>query len=77
MNPTVGRIVHYQPDAAPGTKGTPEPLAAIVTAVHDHDIDLFVFHPHGLAFAQHVRQAAPDMPGVTCRQSGCWNWPPR
>lgn len=75
--PSVARVVHYQPYAAPGADRTPEPLAAIVTAVHDHDIDLCVFHPTGLSFIQHVTQAGPIMPDVNCRQSGCWNWPPR
>lgn len=77
QKPSVARVVHYQPDAAPGAARTPEPLAAIITAVHDNDIDLCVFSTTGLMFVRHVRQASPRMPGVTCQQSGCWNWPPR
>lgn len=77
QKPSVGRIVHFQPYTAPGTDRTPEPVAAIITAVHDHDVDLCVLYPGGMVFDRHVLQAGPRVPGVTCRASGCWNWPPR
>ncbi|GAA2418450.1 hypothetical protein [Mycolicibacterium llatzerense] len=79
MNPTVGRIVHYQSYGTPGGEHPSEPVAAIVTAVHENDVDLCVFYPNGLSFKQHVRQAVDPLsvPDVTYSRSGHWNWPPR
>lgn len=81
MIPTVGRLVHYHSHGSPvrpdGTqKYTPEPRAAIVTAVPDAvfqgsmTVSLAILNPTGLFFDQ----AVPYSDGPT---PGHWSWPPR
>lgn len=67
LEPTVGRIVHYQ-----GFTQT-EPLAAIITAVYEATdrVSLTVFLPVGAA------QPRPSVPFSETPEPGHWNWPPR
>lgn len=71
MEPTIGRIVHYQSYGTPNGEYLPEPRAAIVTAVHkDGVIDAAVVNPTGFFFNQ-------DLPFAEEPTPGHWNWPPR
>lgn len=80
MEPSVGRIVHYQSYGTPGGEYLPEPRAAIITEVRRCDtnlgkpgcphVSLCVMNPTGYFFNQEVPYA--DTP-----TSGHWNWPPR
>lgn len=76
MNPTVGRIVHFQTYGTPGGEHPSEPVAAMITRIMEPAdispgaVDLCVFYPNGLSFKQAVNQA--DEP-----TAGRWNWPPR
>jgi hypothetical protein len=59
--PTIGSIVWHK------SLFTPHHMqAALITAVHENDIDLCVFSSNGYAFNQHVTWG--DMPGQ-------WSWP--
>lgn len=71
MNPTVGRIVHYQSFGTPGGEYLPEPRAAIITEVKEDGTTccLTVFNPTGMFFNTCEFSAEP--------KPGCWNWPPR
>lgn len=70
QQPSVGRIVHYQTFGTPLGEHPSEPIAALITAVHDPEcVDLCAFYPNGLSFKQRVfRSSGPA--------AGCWNWPP-
>lgn len=78
MNPSIGRIVHYQSYGTPGGEYLPEPRAAIITHVNDSKdesyglglVGLAVLNPTGLFFNSNVPYAEEPTPG-------CWNWPPR
>ncbi len=79
MQPTIGRIVHYQSYGTPAGEYLPEPRAAIVTAVHDTEpvpehgvpsIDATVLTPTGMFFSQHLPYSEKPKPGH-------WSWPPR
>jgi hypothetical protein len=81
VNPTVGRIVHYQSYGTPGGEYLPEPRAAIITCTYPDDspdlanpskvhVGLCVLNPTGMFFNQLVPFAEVPTPG-------CWNWPPR
>lgn len=73
MSPTVGRIVHFQTYGTPGGEHPSEPIAAIVTAVHDSGVaDLFAIYPNGTSHKTGVMHAPADIP-----TPGYWNWPPR
>jgi len=75
MDPSVGRIVHYQSYGTPGGEFLPEPRAAVVSEVNADDpslIGLVVLNPTGLFFNRNVKHAPDDKP-----TPGCWNWPPR
>lgn len=71
MEPTIGRIVHYQSYGTPNGEYTPEVRAAIVTAVHENMVvDAVVVNPSGVFFNQ-------DLPFAEEPTPGHWNWPPR
>jgi hypothetical protein len=76
MQPTVGRIVHYQGYGTPGGEYKPEPRAAIITSVDpdDHEfgplVSLAVFNRYGLGMRHEVPFSEEPRPGH-------WNWPPR
>jgi len=80
IQPTIGRIVHYQTLGTPGGEYLPEPLAAIVTKVKGCDpslggdgcphADMHVFYGNGTSDKSDVPYAATPTPGH-------WNWPPR
>ncbi|QUU29291.1 hypothetical protein SEA_SLIMJIMMY_90 [Mycobacterium phage SlimJimmy] len=75
MEPSVGRIVHYQSYGTPGGEYLPEPRAAIITKVYEDDngareVALAVFNPTGMFFNQLVPYSQEPKPGH-------WNWPPR
>lgn len=70
MQPTIGRIVHYQSYGTPGGEYTQEARAAIVTEVHeDNWVGLCVLNPTGQFFHRSV-------PFSETPKSGYWNWPP-
>ena len=70
MQPTVGRIVHYQAYGTPGGEYPSVPRAAMIAAVlEDGECDLVVFNPQGLFFNR-CKFSEKPVPG-------CWNWPPR
>jgi hypothetical protein len=72
MQPTIGRIVHFESERGP--------QAAIVTAVNeDGTVDVTVFsggqrNQCGSHMETHVSGGGPDCDTPT---PGCWNWPPR
>ncbi len=73
MNPTIGRIVHYQSYGTPGGEFLPEPRAAIITEVSDALpglVGLCVLNPTGQFFNRGVPYSEIPKPGH-------WNWPPR
>lgn len=75
MQPTIGRIVHYQAYGTPGGEYLPEPRAAIVTAVNSTegrpgDVSLCVLNPTGMFFNLNVPHSPEPKPGH-------WNWPSR
>jgi hypothetical protein len=71
MEPSVGRIVHYQSYGTPGGEYLPEPRAAIVTEVWPEGyVSLCVVNPTGLFFKEALPFAEEPTPGH-------WNWPPR
>lgn len=79
MQPTIGRIVHYQSYGTAKGEYLPEPRAAIITEVHDAtegdpfgpiSVSLCILNPTGLFFNTSVCYADEPTPG-------CWNWPPR
>lgn len=83
MRPSVGRIVHYQTYGTPGGEHAPEPIAAIITKVHDIQtqegelvaadvVDLFAIYPNSTSHKSGVLHASDDAP-----TPGMWNWPPR
>ena len=66
QQPGVGRIVHYQ------QWNSPEPLAAIITAVLDDDrVNLAVYQKSGMS------DPRPSAPYSETPEDGHWNWPPR
>jgi hypothetical protein len=66
QQPRVGRIVHYQ------SIHSPEPLAAIITAVRDGgNVNLAVFQRTGI----HDPRAC--VPFSETPEEMHWNWPPR
>lgn len=83
MQPTVGRIVHYQAYGTPGGEYASVPRAAIVTEVagprdpeeaqngegYPH-VGLCVLNPTGQFFNRSVPYSETPRPGH-------WNWPPR
>ena len=78
MEPSIGRIVHYQSYGTPNGEYLPEPRAAIITKVNKAGDDsyglglvgLVVMNPTGMFFNENVPYAEEPTPG-------CWNWPPR
>lgn len=74
MQPTVGRIVHYQSYGTPGGEYQPEPRAAVVTQVAlgsaRQFVGLAILNPTGMFFNAAVPYASEPTPGH-------WNWPPR
>ncbi len=76
MQPTIGRVVHYQSYGTPGGEYLPEPRAAIVTTVAEVNDDrhqrvgLAILNPTGLFFDQSVPYSQDPQPGH-------WSWPPR
>ena len=60
VTPTIGRIVIY----SMGNVRVP----AIVTAVYEDGVDLFVFTSYGQVLGQHVTEG---------KGSGHWAWPER
>lgn len=72
MQPSIGRIVHYQAYGTPGGEFQSRPRAAVVVDVHDAaagDITVCVLNPSGIFFNR-VQYSEDPRPG-------CWNWPPR
>lgn len=70
MEPTVGRIVHYQAFGTPGGEFASKARAAVITDVHEnHEVTVCVLNPSGIFFNR-VAYASEPKPG-------CWNWPPR
>lgn len=79
QTPSIGRIVHFQTYGTPGGEHPSEPIAAIITAVHDDDpvpehgvpyVDLFAIYPNGTSNKPNAKFAEEPTPGH-------WNWPPR
>lgn len=71
MEPTIGRMVHYQSYGTPGGEYLPEPRAAVITQTFlDGYVSLCVLNPTGLFFNEGVPYSVTPKPG-------CWNWPPR
>lgn len=80
MEPTVGRIVHYQSYGTPGGEYLPEARAAVITTVENWHkgfagitniyVGLCILNPTGMFFNEHVPFAEEPTPGH-------WNWPPR
>lgn len=68
---SVGRVVHYFSYNMPATC-TPEPRAAIVTAVtpDGERVHLTVLEKNGFAFKHHVQYSEEPA-------AGTWSWPPR
>lgn len=66
MNPTIGRIVHFNPNG-----DTDDPLPAIVVAVSGLTVDLVVFSENGSTFESGVGL----QPDERCAHS--WIWPSR
>jgi hypothetical protein len=74
MKPTVGRIVHFKRSAS-----SPQPLAAVVTFVHDDEcLDLVVFLPASVADERVV--VLPAVASLAKVRLGSgeleWSWPP-
>lgn len=70
MEPTVGRIVHYQRYGSPGGEHKAEPSPAVVTKVlEDRKCALFVMNPNGCYFNETPYAEKPT--------PGHWSWPPR
>lgn len=72
MEPSIGRIVHYQSYGTPGGEHFPHPRAAIVTEVSNTEsgeVGLCVLNPTGQFFNRNVPHAQEPTPGH-------WNWPP-
>lgn len=73
MNPTIGRIVHYQAHGSPDGTHKSVPRAAIVTQVHnDTCVDLCVINPSGFFFNTSCMLDESEAP-----RGGTWHWPPR
>lgn len=72
MQPTVGRIVHYQSYGTPGGEYQAEPRAAVVTQVSTTSdyVGLAILNPTGMFFN-------PAVPYADVPTPGHWNWPPR
>lgn len=76
MQPTVGRIVHYQSYGTPGGEYLPEARAAVITTVEwyrgdqDGNVGLCILNPTGQFFNVSVPYSEEPKPGH-------WNWPPR
>ncbi len=79
MQPTVGRIVHYQAYGTPGGEYPSVPRAAIVTEVPETQdpgspgypiVGVFVLNPTGAHFNRNVPYSETPQPGH-------WSWPPR
>ncbi|MGY1593241.1 hypothetical protein ACI79D_14800 [Geodermatophilus sp. SYSU D00708] len=77
MQPTIGRVVHYQSYGTPGGEYLPEPRAASITEIGTPAEDevtpavgLAVLNPTGMFFITSFPSAEEPTPGH-------WNWPPR
>jgi hypothetical protein len=76
MNPSVGRVVHYQSYGTPNGEFKSEARAAVITTVAEaHDdrhcrVGLAVLNPTGLFFEDPVPYSEEP-------QAGHWSWPPR
>lgn len=71
MDPSIGRVVHYQAHGSPNGQHKSEPRAAIITRVHNATcVDLCVLNPTGLFFNSSCVEGSPEAPGT-------WYWPPR
>lgn len=66
VQPTIGRIVHYQSHGSPNGQHKSERNLLVETA----DVDLCVLNPTGMFFNQNVRYDESGAPGT-------WRWPPR
>ena len=69
MEPTVGRIVHFHPEAPGGP--TWAAIVAEVSLSGPREITLFVIPPGGSA---HCRRAS-DKSGPSKFHEGYWTWP--
>lgn len=74
MNPTVGRIVHFQHGTGPFSE-----TAAIITAVlPDGSVNLVLFLSGvGAQPVYDDRGEAANVQYADKPTPGCWNWPPR
>lgn len=71
MEPSVGRIVHYQSYGTPGGEYPSTERAAVITeVVGGGAVGLCVLNPEGLFFNKDVPYSEQPSPG-------CWSWPPR
>jgi hypothetical protein len=70
MEPTVGRIVHYQSYGTPDKEFIPEPYAALIVKLDGNGAHLAVFYDNGVSFKPNVSFSEEPSPGH-------WNWPPR
>lgn len=69
FKPSVGRIVHYISYGTPNGEHKSELRAAIITAVHSHEVvDLCVLNPTGMYFNQKVSKGT---------EGGMWTVPER
>ena len=70
MQPSIGRIVHYQKYGTPGGEHKAEPSPAVITKILEGDkCALFVMNPNGCYFNETPYSETP--------KPGHWNWPPK
>jgi hypothetical protein len=74
MQPSIGRVVHYQRHGSPNGQHKSEPSPAIITNVREGldrtIVSLVVFNPTGMYFNE-------DVVFDTAGGPGTWRWPPR
>jgi hypothetical protein len=84
MQPSIGRIVHYQSFGTPNGEYNSLARAAVVTAVtplesvegfqdpneHHYTVALCILNPTGQFFNVDVKFSKEP-------KAGCWNWPPK
>lgn len=77
MQPSIGRIVHYQAYGSPNGEHKSEPRAAVITQVLTTEtgaitteVGLAILNPTGMFFN-------PIVPYSETPKPGHWNWPPR
>jgi hypothetical protein len=81
MKPTVGRIVHYTMFRSNIPRDQPEAMAAIITGVTVHGVDLHVFLPphyvEGKTSLEAEQVQFTEAEAGTEAAIGKWSWPAR